>query len=105
VIYQVKISDSDISADEEVSLRLYDPYDSDKIEVWTYKDNTWQKQEILIRGSYVQVNMKGSEGIYCIALPEQNTGLFIAAAAGTAAVVMILIIVITAVRKKKKSSH
>ena len=105
VIYQVKISDSDISADEEVSLRLYDPYDSDKIEVWTYKDNTWQKQEILIRGSYVQVNMKGSEGIYCIALPEQNTGLIIAAAVGTAAVVMILIIVITAVRKKKKSRH
>ena len=102
VIYKVKISDSDISAEEEVSLRLYDPYGGDKIEVWTYRDDIWQKQDVLIRGSYVQLSMKGSEGLYCIALPEQNTDIVITAAVGAAAVVIVLILVITAVRRRKK---
>lgn len=102
VIYQVKISDSDIASEEEIALRLYNPYDSDKIELWGYKDNKWQKQDMLIRGSYVQTNMKGSAGIYCIALPEVNYDLIVKAAAGVAVVVLAVILLAIIAKGRKK---
>nr|MCR5127859.1 hypothetical protein [Lachnospiraceae bacterium] len=72
-----------------------------KISVWCYDGNQWNEMEYLDRGSYVQVEMQGLEGIYCIAVKEDKT-LLIAGIAGSAAVVLLLFVIVRKIRKKKK---
>ena len=101
VCYKLSIKNSDIGSSEEVKLRLYNPFASDKVELWQYTDGSWKKAESIGRGSYVQVNMQGAEGIYCIALPEQSFRVFIIAGCVVAGFVLLLF-VIGICRKKRK---
>ena len=71
------------------------------MELWQYTDGSWKKAESIGRGSYVQVNMQGAEGIYCIALPEQSFRVFIIAGCVVAGFVLLLF-VIGICRKKRK---
>ena len=101
VCYSVRIENSGKDAGEGFALRLYNPYGTQKIAVWCYDGNRWNEIEYLDRGSYVQVEMQGLEGIYCIAVKEDNTLLIAGIAGGTAAVILLFVIV-RKIRKKRK---
>ena len=101
VCYSVRIENSGKDAGESFALRLYNPYGMQKISVWRYDGNQWNEMEYLDRGSYVQVEMQGLEGIYCIAVKEDKT-LLIVGIAGSAAVVLLLFVIVRKIRKKKK---
>jgi hypothetical protein len=101
VCYSVRIENSGKDVGESFALRLYNPYGTQKIAVWCYDGNRWNEIEYLDRGSYVQVEMQGLEGIYCIAVKEDNTLLIAGIAGGTAAVILLFVIV-RKIRKKRK---
>ncbi|MBR6155869.1 MAG: hypothetical protein IKQ27_02845 [Lachnospiraceae bacterium] len=101
VCYSVRIENSGKDAGESFALRLYNPYGTQKIAVWCYDGNRWNEIEYLDRGSYVQVEMQGLEGIYCIAVKENNTLLIAGIAGGTVAVILLFVIV-RKIRKKRK---
>ena len=102
VSYSVKIENSGKDINDAFALRLYNPYGTRKIDVWVYDGNQWKEIEYLDRGSYVQVEMQGLEGIYCIAVKEDNT-LLIAGIAGGTAVVIILFVIIRKIRRRRKN--
>lgn len=101
ICYEIKIMDSGKGINDIFSLRLYDPYSGRKVSVWQYNGTDWEEVETLDRGSYLQVNMHGLEGVYCIAAQDKET-VTIAAAAGGGVVLILLLLLIGRRRRKKR---
>lgn len=102
-IYSVRVEDSGKDEGDVLALRLYNPYGKQKVSVWQYNGSGWSEVEYLERGSYLQVSMQGTEGIYCIAQHENNLPLIICGA-GAAAVLLVIVILHRSRRRKKKKA-
>ncbi len=101
VYYGVCVENSGKDAGESFDLRLYNPYGKQKICVWQYNGTDWIETEYLERGSYVQVQMQGLEGIYCISVHEDHM-LTILGAVGGVIVAGILAILLGGRKKNRK---
>ena len=99
----MRVEDSGKGEGDVLALRLYNPYGKQKVSVWQYNGSGWSEVEYLERGSYLQVSMQGTEGIYCIAQHENNLPLIICGA-GAAAVLLVIVILHRSRRRKKKKA-
>ena len=99
VIYQVSISDSGLKEGETLAVRLLNPYKD--AQIWTKKDDTWIQLESVPRGRYLQVEMTGETGIFCVA-KQQSYVLYIAAAIAAAGVAILIVVLIGKRLAKKK---
>ena len=103
VVYQVTVSDSGLEDGETLAVRLLNPYEDALI--WEWKDNAWVQLESMPRGRYLQVQMAGDQGIYCVSENRSDTVVIIAGAAAAAAVVILLTLLVRGLilkRKRKK---
>lgn len=99
VIYQVKVSDSGLTEGETLAVRLLNPYE--EAQIWEWRDDTWTQLESVSRGHYLQVEMTGETGIFCVA-EKQSPVPYIAAAAAAAGVGILIVVLIGKRLTKKK---
>jgi len=100
VIYSVQVSDQGAQPDD-YRLRVYNPYKT--YSVWELRDDTWTQIQASEKGSYLQLAMKETAGVYCIAEPHGVLHRNIILAAGVATVVAVLLVIVHSVRRRKKS--
>ncbi len=103
VVYQVTVSDSGLEDGETLAVRLLNPYEDALI--WEWKDDAWVQLESMPRGRYLQVQMAGDQGVYCVSENHSDTVVIVAGAAAAAAVVILLTLLIRGLvlrRKRKK---
>ena len=103
-VYDITLENVEGLDVSKIALRLYNPYEN--AEVLSYVDGTWKSTESKVRGQYLQVDMSGTSGTFCIV---ENGGIskkLIIIIAGSCAGVILLLIIIKAIKKahKKKSS-
>ena len=99
VIYEVALENSGIK-NGDVVVRLLNPYEDGQ--VWGWSGSEWVQLESKSRGQYLQVDMTGTNGIFCIVKTESNVLFIVAAAAGVAVVLILLIVLIRKLILNKK---
>lgn len=102
VVYDVSIENITLPDTEVISLRLLNPYD--KAEVWYYNGESWEKAESKIRGQYLQVDMTGLSGTFCVVKKGINMQ-YILIGAGAAAVIAVFVVMIIRIRKSVKKKR
>ena len=65
VVQTVSLVGSGLGAEDTVPLRLLCPTDRDAA-LWQYRDGRWVPMEAVRNGSYLLLNMQGTQGIFCI---------------------------------------
>lgn len=104
VMYDVSLENSDIEDAASFPIRLLNPYE--KAQVWGWSNGQWTQLESKIRGSYLQVNMTGSQEVFCIVKTESYALIIAACAAGAVLLFLLLTMLIRSLRKKKpKKRH
>lgn len=102
VIYDITLENAEIGVGDTFAIRLYNPYQD--AEVWGYAEGAWTELESKARGSYLQVDMKGTKQSFCVA--EKGSGKWIipAGTAGGAALLLLLVLwrKTAKTRKRKK---
>lgn len=98
-VYEISLENSGGSAKDTYQVRLLNPFE--KAQVWTYRESAWQQLPSKIRGRYVQVEMNGTEGVFCIA-EESAKHVWKYAALGAGVLVCLLLIRQAHKRIKKK---
>jgi len=100
-VYVVSLENSGLGSDALTPLRLYNPWK--KARVWSYAGNGWQPVESKARGQYLQIELVGEQGTYCVA--EEKTAaywIWIAAiGGGAAAAVLVLVKCIRKARRRR----
>lgn len=88
VIYDVLLERSGIGDTDTFAVRLYNPYD--KAMVWGCKNGVWTELESKTRGGYLQVDMTGTEEMFCVADHSSGIWVILGCIAGGAAVITLL---------------
>lgn len=104
VVYEVSLENSGLGASDSFAIRLLNPYD--KAEVWVYRDGSWIELEGKVRGQYLQVDMIGTNEIFCLVSNDWNLLFIVGGAVAGAAVLAIVILILkggTKCRENKKS--
>ena len=99
-VYDIFLENADVSDKSKIALRLYNPYK--KAEVLSYEDGTWKSTESKVRGQYLQVDMSGTSGTFCIVEKGGISKELIIIIAGSCAGVILLLVIIKAVKKKSR---
>ena len=73
-------------------MRLLNPYD--KAQVWEYRDGVWTKLESKVRGQYLQVDMVGTDSVFCLVSDEKNMLFIIGGIAAGAAALMVAAVIL-----------
>ncbi|NDO50869.1 hypothetical protein FMM75_16180 [Lachnospiraceae bacterium MD335] len=92
VIYEVSLENSRIGATDSFAVRLLNPYD--KAQVWEYRDGVWTKLESKVRGQYLQVDMVGTDSVFCLVSDEKNMLFIIGGIAAGAAALMVAAVIL-----------
>ena len=92
VIYEVSLENSGIKEEDAVVVRLFNPYED--AQVWGWSGDAWIQLESKSRGQYLQVEMAGTKGIFCIVKTESYVLVNVAAAAGAAVVLILLAVIV-----------
>lgn len=99
---QVRITQGELDGDSVSRVRLLYTGDTTAT-VYSWENDTWTEIPSEQIGQYLQVNLTGDEGTFCIVqIPEQKFPT-VYVAAGAAVAAAALVIVLVAVRKKKKT--
>lgn len=103
-VYDITLENVEGLDVSKIALRLYNPYK--EAEVLSYMDGEWKSVESKVRGQYLQVDMSGSSGTFCIV---ENGGIskkLIIIIIGSCAGAILILVIIKAIKKahKKKSS-
>ena len=99
VMYDVSLENSSIENATSFPVRLLNPYE--KAQVWGWSNGQWTQLESKIRGSYLQVNMTGSQEVFCIVKKESYTLIIVVCVAGAALLFLLLTLLIKSLGKKK----
>ena len=99
VVYDIALENVEIKDADTFAVRLYNPY-KDAV-VWGCKDGIWRELESKARGEYLQVDMAGTEQIFCIVQQTSSLWIIIAGTAGGLVLVALLVLV----GKKRKRFH
>ena len=92
VIYEVSLENSRLGASDSFAVRLLNPYD--KAQVWEYRDGVWTKLESKVRGQYLQVDMVGTDSVFCLVSDEKNMLFIIGGIAAGAAVLALAVFIL-----------
>ena len=99
VIYEVSLENSGMKDGDVVAVRLFNPYED--AQVWGWSGDAWIQLESKSRGQYLQVEMAGTKGIFCIVKTESYVFIIVASAAGGAVVLILLAVLV----RKLISNH
>ena len=103
-VYSVRFSDRDgsLPEDHDCMLRLYAPYE--ECRVWKKAGDIWTEVPCTVEGSYVQIKMDSSAGIYAVTKTPDETLKHIGyAAIGLIGFVIAAVLIRQIVRSGKKS--
>ena len=108
VIYEVSLENSGMKDGDVVAVRLFNPYED--AQVWGWSGDAWIQLESKSRGQYLQVEMAGTKGIFCIVKTESYVFIIVASAAGGAVVLILLAVLVRKLisnhkRRKKERNH
>ena len=90
-VYQVSLENTTVTGADTLAVRLLNPYK--KAAVWSYLDGEWQQVDSKVRGQYLQTDMKGAIGTFCIVEESSNTMKIIIIAVSAAVVVLLLLLI------------
>ena len=99
VSYEISVEGTDLAHDAVSKVRIYNPYEKVKC-VMENTDGGWKDISYKEYGQYIQIDMRGDNGKYCIISQNTANGLIIYVAAGAA----ILLIIIIVIRRRTHSS-
>lgn len=102
-VYDISLKQAPPSEEEKsFALRLLKEKEGDA-EIWQYQaDGSWKQTEAIVRGSYLQTSLPGTEGTICILYKNSADWLLWLAAGGGAALVIAAGALIRKKRKKTK---
>lgn len=103
VVYRVSLVDMPSGADGDYQIRLYNPLKGKHL-VWYYDGSTWSQVDYADRGSYVQITMHGTDGVFAIEKQPLNIELLIIVSVIIAAVILIIVLIVIRKKKRKKKS-
>lgn len=92
VVYEVSLENSTVGASDRFAVRLLNPYE--KAQVWGYRDGIWTQLESKVRGKYLQVDMVGTDSVFCLVSDEKNILFIIGGAAAGAAVLALAVFIL-----------
>ena len=99
VVWTVSLTGSDLGAEDIVPLRLLSPTEGDA-DLWQYRDGQWIPVEAVRSGSYLLLNMEGTQGTFCIQAREGGMWMALPALGVLALILPALILI----REKKKTA-
>lgn len=100
VVYEVSLENSGLGENDSFAVRLFNPFD--KAAVRVYRDGEWTELESKVRGQYLQVEMVGTNEIFCLT-DEGQTVIFIIVGAAAGAVLLVIILMV--LKRKKAKRH
>lgn len=100
VIYDISLENGDIKEDEAFAIRILNPYED--AQVWTYREGSWSQLESKARGQYMQVDMIGTSGTFCVIEVKSYTSIIVICAVAAALIIIILILIIRGIKKRIK---
>ena len=103
VMYEVSLENSGIEEGETFAVRLLNPYEN--AQVWGLLDGVWTHLESKERGQYLQIDMIGTQEIFCIVKAESHTIIIVAGAVGAATLLVLLTVLVIFIRKHKAKKH
>ncbi|MDE7207215.1 MAG: hypothetical protein K2N90_08690, partial [Lachnospiraceae bacterium] len=105
IVYEVSLENSGLGMSDSFAIRLLNPYD--KAAVWAYRGGEWVELESKVRGQYLQVDMIGTNEVFCL-ISKDVTIMFIAGGVVSCVAVLAVVVLIlkgsTKRRERKKSS-
>lgn len=102
---RVTITDSSLKDDDEIKLRLLDIEGADNCVVYVYRNDGWRKMDQTDAGNYIQVTMRGTDEIFCLASePRKVNYILIGGIAGAVGFGIVLLILLLVYRGKKKKA-
>lgn len=103
-VYKISLEESDKTEEDTMALRLWNPYE--KASVWSCQNGVWKKADSKVRGQYLQTDLKGTEGMFCVVEETSGKTLIIIIAICVVAVLLLVILIkkFSAGRKNKKES-
>lgn len=99
-VYDILLENSGKSQIETFALRMLNPFK--KSQVWLYQNEEWQQIPCKVRGQYVQVEMPGTSGTFCIVEESSDIWKYVAVAVGAAICIILLKLLHTMIKKRKK---
>lgn len=99
-VYDILLENSGKAEIETFALRLLNPFE--KTQVWLYQNGEWQQIPCKVRGQYVQVEMTGTSGTFCIVEESSSIWKYVAMVAGVAAGIILLKLLHSVIKKRKK---
>ena len=102
---RVTITDSSLKDDDEIKLRLLNIDGADNCVVYVYRNDGWRKMDQTDAGNYIQVTMRGTDEIFCLASePRKANYILIGGIAGAVGFGIVLLILLLIYRGKKKKA-
>lgn len=101
VVWQVVLTGTELGPADTVPLRLLAPEGKDAV-VWQFSEGQWKKTEAVRSGSYLLLDMEGTEGVFCVQT-RSRAGLLALAAVGAAAAALLLFLLVKRLRRRKKT--
>ena len=99
VSYEITVEGTDLAHDVVSKVRIYNPYEKVKC-VMENTDGGWEEISYKEYGRYIQIDMHGDNGKYCIVSKDSGNGWIIYVAAGAA----VLLIIVIVIRRRTHSS-
>lgn len=101
IVYEVSLENSGLGASDSFAVRLLNPYD--KAVVWAYRGGEWIELESKVRGQYLQVDMIGTDEVFCLESEDLNIFLIIGGALAGAAVFAVVTVILKGGKKRRRS--
>ncbi|MDE6662326.1 MAG: hypothetical protein K2K46_03185 [Lachnospiraceae bacterium] len=98
VSYEITVEGTDLAHDVVSKLRIYNPYEKVRC-VMENTNGNWEEISYKEYGQYIQIDMHGDNGRYCIVSKDSGNGWIIYVAAGAA----ILLIIVIVIRRRTNS--
>lgn len=99
VVWTVSLTGSGLGAEDTVPLRLLSPTEGDA-DLWQYRDGQWVLVEAVRSGSYLLLDMEGTQGTFCIQAREGGMWMVLPALGALA----LILLALTLIRRKKKTA-
>lgn len=104
VVYEVSLENSGLGASDSFAVRLLNPYD--QAVVWAYRGGEWIELESKVRGKYLQVDMIGTNEVFCLESKDLNLAFIIGGVASGAAVFAVAILILKGnFRRRRNGKH
>lgn len=101
VVYEVSLENGGIGETDSFAIRLLNPYE--EAVVWGYRNGAWTKLESKVRGQYLQVDMIGTNEVFCLVDESADIVLIVCGAAAGAVVLVLVVLLLKGGTKCRKN--